>query len=178
MENLILLLTASFAYYNASPKELKTLPIGNTSCSLQLLTGTEFYTTRTDEGDLLHFAEYGERQCRYGLVFGELTDRLNYEEAYTLLASYMNDLREPFDVQHHLGVRDVEKRKTNFIELTDFWQDNDGLDWEVKGYTDGRHVAVLYVKNIGALHSSRQEAFLNSFSFGESSLKSDNVANG
>ena len=79
----------------------------------------------------------------------------------------MDDLRQPLFATHNTGIIDVETRRTRFIELTDFWQDEEGVDWEVKGYTNGKYVAVLYVRNISEATSHQQEAFLNSFSFGE-----------
>lgn len=165
MEDLILLLTASLVYYRSS-KEVKTSAIGNTPCSLHFATDEEMHRTVTECGDELYLGEYRRQHTSYGFICGVLKEPLNYEESYQLLANYLNDLHQPFSIAHNTGVQDVAKRKTVYIELHDFWQDESGMDWEVKGYTNGHYVAVLYVKNIGAVHSSRQQAYLNSFSFG------------
>lgn len=166
MENLILLLTASLVYYK-SAKQIKRVRIGKTPCSVIIPASTEFHTAYTEAGDRLYFAEFNQNHSRYGVIFGVLTEQLNYEESYDLLTNYMNDLREPLYAAHNTGITDVDKRRTRFIELEDFWQDEDGTDWEVKGYTNGKYVAVLYVRNINEATSMQQEAFLNSFSFGE-----------
>jgi hypothetical protein len=49
--------------------------------------------------------------------------------------------------------------------MVDYWQDEEGLDWKVKGYTDGRIIAVLYVKNINDISVEKQDKFLDSFCF-------------
>ena len=50
------------------------------------------------------------------------------------------------------------------IRLVDYWQDEDSVDWKVKGYTDGHTIAVLYVKNINEISVEKQDEFLDSFS--------------
>jgi hypothetical protein len=48
--------------------------------------------------------------------------------------------------------------------VVDYWQDEDEMDWKVKGYTDGQIIAVLYVKNINQSTVEQQDLFLDSFS--------------
>jgi hypothetical protein len=166
MEDLIFLLTASLFYYKSS-KQVKQVRIGKTPCTVLFSTSAAFETTRTEAGDRLYFSEYQQERTTYGVICGHLSEPLNYEESYNLLSAYMDDLRQPLYAVHNTGITDVASRKTNFIELTDFWQDKSGIDWEVKGYTNGKQVAVLYVKNISDASTEKQDAFLNSFSFGE-----------
>ena len=164
MENLILLLTASLVYYK-SGKQIKRVCIGKTPCSVILPSSTEFHSAYTEAGDRLYFAEFNQDQSRYGVIFGVLTEQLTYEESYDLLTNYMDDLRQPLFATHNTGIIDVETRRTRFIELTDFWQDEEGVDWEVKGYTNGKILMLLYVKNIANTSVSNHDAFLNGARF-------------
>jgi hypothetical protein len=47
--------------------------------------------------------------------------------------------------------------------LTDYWQDSQGVDYKVKGYTNGRVLAILFVRNISQLDVSLQDQYLDSF---------------
>ena len=165
MEDLILLLTASLVLYKSN-KKLTTISIGDTNCSILFPNNTEFENTRTEAGDTLYFSEHRQGKTVFGVICAQLTEPLNYENSMELLTNYMEDLRQPLYACHNTGITEVKKRRTGFIELSDFWQDDEGLDWEVKGYTNGKVVTVLYVKNIADACSEKQEAFLNSFSFG------------
>ena len=49
--------------------------------------------------------------------------------------------------------------------MEDYWQDGDQQDWKVKGYADGKTMAILYVKNIGRVEVKKQDLFLDGFHF-------------
>ena len=83
-----------------------------------------------------------------------------------MLADYMNKLKDPFLVNHEVGLEaSKDWNQAGSVCLVDHWQDAGGVDCKVKGYTDGQVMAVLYVKNICAGEVSKQEEFLDSFHF-------------
>ena len=162
MENLILLLTASLVWIKSSRK-FKRFFLGTRGSSLEFATGVEFEHT-IHEGDELYFAEYQEKFITYGVLVAHLHEELCQEDARTVLSSYLNRLRKPFKAPHNTGIVD---HSASTINLVDYWQDEDSVDWKLKAYSDGKTMAILYIKNITDLEVDKQDAFLNSFRFGK-----------
>ena len=162
MENLLLLLTASLVWIKSSRK-FKRFFLGTRGSSLEFATGVEFEHT-IHEGDELYFAEYQEKLITYGVLVAHLQQELCQEDARTVLSNYLNRLRKPFKAPHNTGIVDYS---ASTINLVDYWQDEDSADWKLKAYSDGKTMAILYIKNITDLEVEKQDAFLNSFRFGK-----------
>jgi hypothetical protein len=162
MENLILLLTASLVWIKSSGKFKRTF-IGIQGSSVEFAPGVEFEHT-THEGDELYFAEHQEKLITYGVLVAHLCHELCQEDARMVLRSYLNRLRKPFKAPHNTGIMDCSASN---IHLVDYWQDEDSVDWKLKAYSDGKTMAILYVKNINDSEVEKQEGFLNSFRFGK-----------
>ena len=166
MENLIMLLTASLVMFR-SAKKFRPTRIGATGCTVLLPSTVDFEHTRNEEGDQIYYADHYEKDCRYGVICAWLSKPLMAEEASGLLKSYVERLQGPFSAEHSTGVLVTSEPTLTYpvTAMTDYWQDGQGQDWKVKGYTDGRIVSVLFVKNIGEGEIDKQDAFLDSFSF-------------
>jgi hypothetical protein len=164
MENLIFLLTASLVLYKSSKKPRKTF-IGDTNCSVNFSPDAVFDFTQSEEGDQLYFAEYTEKSAGYGVLFAKVNAKLPLEEAQEVMTVYLNRLRKPFNALYNTGVDLCQSwsKEDDCIKMVDYWQDEDNLDWKVKGYTDGEIIAVLYVKNINEITVEKQDEFLDSF---------------
>ena len=169
MENLLFFLATSFAIRRLSgPRKLKNCFIGDTGCSALLFAGSESIDhTTTRMGDDLYYHEYSEKKVTYGIICISLNKVYQLNAAENLLSVYMNKLRGPFRVDHHTGLnKDEDWNQVSTASLTDYWQDRNKNDWKVKGYTNGRYMAVLYVRNIGLVDVNKQDLFLDSFHFG------------
>jgi hypothetical protein len=166
MENLVFLLTASLVLYQSSKKPRRMF-IGDTNCSVVFSPEAEFDFTTSKDGDQMYFAEHTEKNIAYGVLCAQVNSPLPVEEAQAVMVSFLNRLQKPFNALYSTGVDlcqswSLEKDQ---IKMVDYWQDEDGLDWKVKGYTDGRIIAVLYVKNINEISVEKQDKFLDSFCF-------------
>lgn len=169
MEDLILLLTASLVLYKKS-RQFRRVNIGSTSCSVLYSTDSAFEFTRTEEGDELYFSEYTEKGITYGVLCARVGETLSPAEMHEVMATYVNRLRRPFNARHNTGSLWVDDGAyPRQATLVDYWQDGQGRDWKVKATTDGCSIAVLYVKNIADIAVEKQDAFLDSFSFGTES---------
>ena len=166
MDYLILFLTASLVWYKSSSKKLSVTKIGNTNCSLLFPESIKFKRSKTKALDELYFAEHRQKKTSYGVICALLAKELSADESFQLLTSYMNGLHKPFYTQYNTGISKVENGCINNTVLSDYWQDKNGCDWQVKGYTNGGRLAVLYVKNINDATVENQDEFLDSFSFG------------
>ena len=170
MENLLFFLATSFAIRKLSaPRKFRNCFIGDTGCSALLFTGNngiDSITTRN--GDDLYFHEYSEKKITDGLICIRLHKNYELLSAEELLSVYINKLRKPFHIHHHIGLTgDTDWNQTGTATITDYWQDRKGFDWKIKGYTNGKYMAVLYVKNIGEAALNKHDLFLDSFHFGE-----------
>jgi hypothetical protein len=170
MENLILFLATSLVIRFSSSKKIKLQFIGNTGCSAFLSAGNKLESTLTQSGDQLYFHEFKDKNVTYGMICIDMNRQYNLVEAEEMLRSYIDKLRGPLYILHNTGVYEAadwnsETSKT----IIDYWQDCNKKDWKVKGYTNGKTLAVLYVKNIGNADVKSQDFFLDSFHFSAAS---------
>lgn len=165
MENLILFLATSFLFRLSTSQKVKNQIIGTTGCSA-LLASEELDISKTESGDKLYFHEFKEKKVSYGMICVEMNEQLSVDEASEMLTTYIEKLRGPLYILHNTGIQeDADWNSSQSKTVVDYWQDCDKKDWKVKGYTNGKILAVLYVKNISQVDVSKQDFFLDSFHF-------------
>jgi hypothetical protein len=165
MENLFFLLATSFVLRLSTSRKFKSYFIGNTGCSALMFTNS-FKKTLTPSGDHFHFNEFSERDVTYGIICIDLKQQYELQEATEMLASYIHKLRAPFFILHSTGLsHSSDWNHLSSITMVDYWQDCEREDWKVKGYTNGKTIAILYVKNIGHVEVKKQDLFLDGFHF-------------
>jgi hypothetical protein len=167
MENLILFLATSLLFRVPSVRKVSIQLIGSTGCSALLATDDVLESSVTASGDQLYFHEFKEKNVGYGLICVQLNTEHTIEETEVMLRSYVDKLRDPMCILHNTGIDDdADWNSENSRTIVDYWQDREQRDWKVKGYTNGKVLAVLYVKNIGHTDVKKQDDFLDSFHFG------------
>lgn len=163
MENLLMFLATSLVLRIPAPKFQRYL-IGQSNCSSLLATGgNTLHINYTKEGDKIYFNEQIVEETTYGLICAQMQGVHTLSKAEILLVQYINRVRQPFDIAFNISM-EIERANQKIV-ITDYWQDKKGIDWKIKGYTDGKTVAVLYVKNISDAPVKEHDAFLNSFQF-------------
>lgn len=172
MENLILFLATSLVFRLSSSKRIKNQLIGDTGCSALLDADSELEATPTQSGDQLYFHEFREKNVAYGMICVRMNTHHSLEEAETMLRVYIDQLKGPFYILHNTGIYDeADWNSDSSRTIADYWQDCHKKDWKVKGYTNGKVLAVLYVKNIGNVDVKKQDFFLDSFHFNAVEVK-------
>jgi len=165
MENLILFLATTLVIRFSSSKKAKLQYIGDTGCSA-LLSDNKLDSNLTQTGDRLYFQEFKDSGVSYGMICVQMNDQFELYEAEEMLRSYIDKLKGPLYILHNTGIHDDADWNSEATRtVVDYWQDCNKKDWKVKGYTDGRTLAVLYVKNIGHVDVKKQDLFLDSFHF-------------
>ena len=162
MENLFLFLATSLVLRQTTPrlKRYHLIP----GCSSYLHSGNRhLHVRRTKEGDLLYFNEYAADGVTYGTVCVKMAEQYPVSQAETILEQYMKRARKPLHIAASTGSELMIE--TDHLTLTDYWQDAAGIDWKVKGYTNGKILALLYVKNITDTTVKDHDRFLNGFRF-------------
>ena len=117
----------------------------------------------TKDADKVYFNEHKTGGVTYGLIVVQMKDVFTLQAAASILVRYTKAVRKPFSIAHYLPM-EIEMQKGK-ISLTAYWQDKNAFDWKVKGYTNGKTIAVLYVKNIGASNVKGDDCFLNGLKF-------------
>jgi hypothetical protein len=171
MENLIFLLSAVFTYNKLStPKKFVDVTIDAPGTSVLLPSDFKgFNKTVTLSGDEFYIGECFSGKAGYGVLYIKLKERIWIEDAETMLSYYISRLQEPFNIAHNTGIGyciSIDQEKDN-RKLVDYWQDELGIDWKLKGYTNGKFIAVLYVQNISEIDVDKQDLFLDSLQFPE-----------
>lgn len=163
MENLLLLFATSLVWRISAPK-FKRYIIGQTGCtSLLLAEETSLHIQSTKEGERVYFYEHDVNGVTYGVITVNMRELFALEQAENIMVQYVNRIRKPFGICHNAWME--MERTADRISLTDYWQDEEGIDWKIRGCTNGKIIAVLYVKNISATPVKEHDAFLNGFRF-------------
>lgn len=163
MENLFYYLASSFTRRTA-PTGFKRYLIGRSGCSSLLLNNQPtLHCKLTAEGERVYFYEHNLNGVTYGLITVNVKEGCAPPQAEALLIHYLHQIQKPFGIAH--GLRVEIGMTPAGVELTDYWQDEGGRDWKVRGLCNGAVLAVLYVKNIGRCRVSEHETYLDGFRF-------------
>ncbi len=86
----------------------------------------------------------------YGLVLILLEDKFAQSDRETLqnlLISYMEFMKMSYDISSSIGYIKGQVNITNptAMGIQDFWEDQNGLQWAVRGWVTNEALAVLYV---------------------------------
>lgn len=162
MENLFVFLATSFVLRATAPRFKRYLIcpgcstyLNSSACTLQV--------RQTRDGDKIYFNEYTEDGVTYGTICVQMRDAYALEDAESILVHYLNRVRKPMQIACNVSME--INTTSEQLTITDYWQDGAGIDWKIKGYTNGRIVGVLYVKNISDTTVNNHDAYLNGFRF-------------
>jgi hypothetical protein len=170
MENLILLLATAFLFRREerTPKVIALSSCGRTA-TLPVSPVTRH--CKDEKGNTVYVGQAKEGAVVYGFATVELSQILYArKEAEQALFLFMEDMLPSFNIAYTAGLIHGYNHPHSAAVwgMTEYWQDLEGTDWKVKGWTDGRVMTVLYVKGIGYSSIDQQEAYLNSFQFNPS----------
>ncbi|HUC82128.1 MAG TPA: hypothetical protein VMR70_14585 [Flavisolibacter sp.] len=162
MENLFVFLATSLVLRLSHPK-FKRYFIGSGSSALLVAGNKTLHCKTTKDGDRISFYDQTVQGVTYGLVLVQMKEVYTLQQAENILVQYINRVRRPFGIAYNISMH-IEK-KNGIVTLTDYWQDEEGKDWKIKGYTNGKTVSLLYVRNISNAPVKEHDDFLNGFRF-------------
>ena len=121
------------------------------------------HVRHTRDGDKLYFNAYSADGVVYGIVCVQMKEVYTIEKAESILAQFIARARKPL---HIVCDMEMEVTTTNcLVTISDYWQDRAGIDWKIKGYTNGKTIGFLYVKNISDTSVKNHDAYLDGFRF-------------
>ncbi len=162
MENLFFFLATSFVLRMANPRFRRFVICPGFSALLHS-SNRKLHIRHTRDGDKLFFNEYAEDGVTYGLIGVQMPAFHSAAEAEKILKQYISRVRHPLKIRSYVSMETV--RSASVVTVEDYWQDEAGFDWKIKGHTNGQTLALLYVKNIGDTTVGNHDAFLNGVRF-------------
>src|SRR5947209_2770592 len=131
MENLLLLFATSLAWRISAPK-FKRYIIGRTGCtSLLLSSETALHVQSTTDGERIYFYEHDVNGVTYGVITISMKELYSLEQSENIMVQYVNRIRKPFGIEHNVWME--IQNTADRVSLTDYWQDEEGIDWKIKG---------------------------------------------
>lgn len=117
---------------------------------------------RTKTGDIMQVSECSKNEVTYGVIRIKLKRQYaNLDEAGMVLFEFLKQLQPAFAIRYTTGAVTACCYSQNRLTVIDYWQDVEKQDWKVKGCTNGRAIAVLYIKNIGQVPVETETSFFN-----------------
>ena len=129
----------------------------------------EFEMSYSEDSAKVYTGECKADGISYGLICVKLKEPVEAgTQAEDLMINYLDFLKTQFKIKSSAGYGKghTMDKKPEAKGVIDYWTDQTGDEWKVKGWTDGKFIAVLYVYASGKLeYSPKQDVFLNSFRF-------------
>lgn len=162
---LVLLSSLSFGLRAQS---LKKSPISQSGCTLYTYCDLKFESSLSPDSSKVYTGECAKDQISWGVICVKLSEaKTDPDQAEELLISYMDYLKSSFNIKKAAGYG--KGHRLNKDESTrgvlDYWEDPDKKNWKIKGWTNGRFIAVLYAYSLQELPENKVNVFLDGFRF-------------
>jgi hypothetical protein len=161
-----ILLLLSLTSYNQS---VKKYPIGNSGCAAYMFCNPgNFAISYSEDSSKVFTGRCVKDSFEYGIICVQLKDTIDEKDiAENLLESYLDFLKTRFAVREATGYGKGMKLKDreDIAGIIDYWQDEEKNHWSIQGWTDGKIIAVLYVKGNELPDYNKQQLFFKGFRF-------------
>lgn len=154
-----------------TPPRFTKMPVGTCGCSLYAPPGLTFAAPeKSPDGADVWTAEVKLDGYTWGAVVAKFPAPLDgtAEQLEGLLVGYMEFLRGQLGIVANVGVGRGHTLPSNPAArgVIDYWKDNVGDSWAVKGWVDSHLLAVLFVSGKGDYpYLTAQGLYLDGFRF-------------
>lgn len=167
MKKLTLLLLLLACLGTSFTQSLKKYAIGASGCQAYFYCdpGT-FEMTYSEDSSKVYSAECTNDGTGYGVVCVKLSEALtDLTAAEDLLVTYLDYLKTNFKITSSAGYGKGHRLKDreDTRGIIDYWTDKEKDNWKIKGWTDGKFIAVLYAYNKKDIPEAKVNVFLESF---------------
>lgn len=154
---------------NAKSQSLKKYPVSKSGCSIYMFCDPgEFEKSYSEDSSKVYTGECVKDGFTYGLICVQLKDSVSSgQDGEALLESYLDFLKGQFNIRSASGYGKGMHLNNNedIIGIIDYWQSEDKNQWSIQGWTDGKIIAVLYVKGMEQADYNKQQLFFKGFRF-------------
>lgn len=169
MKKLLFVLLSFFSIAAASSQSLNKYDIGNSGCTIySFCDPVKFDVTYSEDSAKVFTSECKGADAYYGIICIKLAAEISpISTAETTLVSYLDFLKSAFKITSAAGYGKGHRLRgdENTRGIIDYWKDDEKNNWKVKGWTDGKYIAVLYTYSLKDLPDTKVNAFLDGLSF-------------
>ena len=153
-----------------SGQSLKKYAISTSGCSAYFFCDptSTFNTAKSPDSSDVFTGECDNSDVSYGIICVRLKDKItDLAAAEEVLVSYLDYLKGSMHIVSAAGYGKGHKLKNreDTRGMIDYWKDKDGLNWKVKGWTNGKYVCVLYVFAKDDVPETKANVFLDGLVF-------------
>lgn len=146
------------------------LSIGNTGCAFYSPGEMSIESAYSQDSSIVYSGENYADSFHYFIIMVEIKDPIpdSIPLQESLLINYLDYLKSSFSITESAGYGRGHTLPgyDKAIGILDYWQDEFGDSWSVKGWTDGRILAILGIYGASPFPNISQETFyLNGFRF-------------
>lgn len=169
MRKSLLSLLSLFCVVIGFGQSIKKYPIGESGCAAYFFCdpGT-FNMSYSEDSSRIYTGECVNGETNYGLICVQLNQTdLKIGEVEVVMLSYLDYLKTAFKVTSAAGYGKGHRLrgKEDIHGIIDYWKDESGANYKIKGWTDGHFIIVLYAKSAKELVETKANVFLDGIIF-------------
>ena len=146
-------------------QSLKKYAIGNSGCSAYFLCKPDtFSVTKSQDSSDVYNGECQNGETYYGVICVKLKEKISdMETSEQTLIAYLDYLKQALNINTAAGYGKGYKlrNREDTRGVIDYWQDKDKDNWKVKGWTDGKYIAVMYAYSKKELEETKVNVFFS-----------------
>lgn len=161
-----LLLLAGFTAIQG--QALKKYAIAGTGCSVNSYCKPEFKITYSEDSAKVYTSECGTDDIYYMVICIEMKKTIpDIADAQSVLKDYVRFLKVQFKITSSSNFSDyhILNQNKNTLGITEYWKDDEQLNWKVKGWTNSRFLTVLLAYSKKELPEATVNPFLDGLLF-------------
>jgi len=163
------------AGFGATAQSLKKYPIDKTGCSVYMFCDPgKFELSMSPDSSKVYVAECTHENVYYDLICVSMKESIaKADEAEGVLVQYLDYLKSSFGITSAAGYGKGHRLRGNEQTrgILDYWKDDKGNNIKVKGWTNGRFIAVAMAISEKEIPEPKVNAFLDGFVFPDEKKK-------
>lgn len=169
MKKLICIFLLFAGISSGHSQSLRKYEIGNSGCSLySFCDHGQFGMSYSEDSAKVYTGECSNDDIHYGAICIRLfRDIDELSDAEGLLVSYLDYLKSAFKISSAVGYGKghLLKQRADTRGIIDYWKDEEKNNWKVKGWTNGKYIAVLYAYSKKELPEQKVNVYLDGLLF-------------
>lgn len=169
MQKLIAIILCLLVIGNADAQSLKKYAINKSGCSAYFFCDPGvFKMEKSPDSSEVYTGECNNNDVGYGIICVKLKDKIeDLKVSEDVLISYMDYLKTSLNITDAVGYGKGHrlKEKEDTRGVIDYWKDKEGDNMKVKGWTNGKYIAVMYVYTKQEVPDQKANVFFESLLF-------------
>ncbi len=150
-------------------QSLKKYPISTSGCTAYFYCDPgKFKKQLSADSSVMFIGGCAAEDVSYSIVCVKLASAYtDMKDAEGILIAYLDHLKNSFGITKAAGYGKGHtlNGNANTKGIIDYWTDKDNNQLKVKGWTNGKYIAVLYVSSSKDLPETKVNFFLDGFRF-------------